>query len=165
MSIFTEHKINLPDLIRLIPEELFSGVAVDTQVDYCSKALHGKVMFYLLLYSLMSTDRLGQRGIAELYASSHFKILFNLGGKRKKLSHSSVSERLSTINPAYFSQLYEIMKARCTSRHPAERIAGLKLQRVDSSLVTEVSGRIAAYLTCGNEHKKGKMLKYTVNYD
>jgi hypothetical protein len=57
------------------------------------------------------------------------------------------------------------MKARCSSRHPAERVAGLQLQRVDSSLVTEVSGRIAAYLTCVNDHKKGKMLKYTVNYD
>jgi hypothetical protein len=83
MSIFTEHKTDLPDLIRLIPEELFSGMAADTQVDYCSKVLYGRVMFYLLPYSLMSTDRLGQRGIAELYASPHFRVLFNLGRKRK----------------------------------------------------------------------------------
>jgi hypothetical protein len=57
------------------------------------------------------------------------------------------------------------MQARCSSRYPAETVAGLKLQRVDSSLVTEVSGRIEEYLTCGNEHKKGKMIKFTMNYD
>jgi hypothetical protein len=45
MSIFTEHKIDLPDLPKLIPEELFSGIAADTQVDYCSKVLYGRVMF------------------------------------------------------------------------------------------------------------------------
>jgi hypothetical protein len=59
----------LPDLIRLIPEELFSGMAADTQADYCSKVLYGRVMFYLLPYSLMSTGRPGQRGIAGLYGA------------------------------------------------------------------------------------------------
>jgi hypothetical protein len=57
------------------------------------------------------------------------------------------------------------MKERCPSQHPAKRVAGLKLERADSSLVTEVSGRMAEYLTCGNRHKKGQMLKYTINYD
>jgi transposase len=57
------------------------------------------------------------------------------------------------------------MKERCSSRHPAETVAGLKPERVDSSPVTGVSGRISEYLTCGNKHKKGKMLKYTINYD
>jgi transposase len=42
---------------------------------------------------------------------------------------------------------------------------GMKLQRVDSSLVTDVSNRLKEGLTCGNIHKKGKMLKYTINYD
>jgi hypothetical protein len=105
-------------------------------------------MFYLLPYSLMSTDRLGQHGIAGLHASPHFRVLFNLGRKWKKLSHSSVLEQLSKISPAYFRRLYEIMKERCSSRHPAETVAGLKLERVDLSPVTEASDRIAEYLTC-----------------
>jgi hypothetical protein len=39
---------------------------------------------------------------------------------------------------SFFGKLYELMKVRCSSRHPAEVMAGLKLQRVDSSLVLEL---------------------------
>jgi hypothetical protein len=71
----------------MIPEELFSQLAQDTKVDYYAKALHGKMLFYLLLYSLLMDDRLGQRGIAELYASPVFRTLFNLQlGKKRCLT-------------------------------------------------------------------------------
>jgi hypothetical protein len=83
MSIFTELKIDLPDLIKLIPDELFSGMAVDTQVDYRSKVLYGKVMFYLLPYSLMSTDKSGQRGIFGVcFLSLQNTVLFGTEAKK-----------------------------------------------------------------------------------
>jgi hypothetical protein len=44
-------------------------------------------------------------------------------------------------------------------------IAGMKLQRVDSPLVAEVSNRVEEGLRWVNGKKKGKMLKYTINYD
>jgi hypothetical protein len=36
---------------------------------------------------------------------------------------------------------------------------------VDSSLVSETSNKLQEGMTCGNEYKKKKMLKYTLNYD
>ena len=49
--------------------------------------------------------------------------------------------------------------------YPSKTLCGMKLQRVDSSLVADISGRIREGLTCGNEHKKGKMVKFTINFD
>jgi len=53
MAIFTNHRLQLVELFKVIPEELFSSLAQDTQVDYYSKVLKGKLLFYLLLYALL----------------------------------------------------------------------------------------------------------------
>jgi hypothetical protein len=165
MAIFTDHKVQLTQLLKIIPEDLFEQLALDTKVDYYAKALHGKMLFYLLLYSLLMDDRLGQRGIADLYASPVFRTLFNLQTEKKTLSHSSISERLSKVKVEYFKQIYEVMYERYSKLYPAKTLAGLTLQRVDSSLVSEVSNKLKEGLTWGNENGKGKMVKYTMNYD
>jgi len=141
MAIFTDHNVELAELFKVIPEELFSKIAKDTQVDHYTKVLYGKVLFYLLLYALLMDEDLGQRGIADLYASPHFRMLFDLPLK-KKIAHSSLSERLSVVQTDYFKQLYEIMYQRFSALYPAQTINGFTLQRVDSSLVADVSNRI-----------------------
>jgi IS4 transposase len=122
-------------------------------------------MFYLLLYALLTDDKLSQRGIADLYSSPNFRLLFNFQLKTDKLAHSSVSDRLAMIEVDYFKQLYEYMYDRYSRLFPAKTLSGLKLQRVDSSLVAEMSNKLKEGLTCGNEHTQRKMLKFTINYD
>ena len=78
MAIFRNHKLKLAALFKSIPEELFVSIAQETKVDYYSKVLKGKLLFYLLLHALLMEDKLGQRGIADLYASPHFRALFAL---------------------------------------------------------------------------------------
>ena len=165
MAIFGNHKLQLAELFKVIPEELFVSISKDTNVDYYSKVLNGKLLFYLLLYALLMDDKLGQRGIADLYASPHFRVLFNLNFTKGKISHSSLSERLSKVKPDYFGQIYEEIYHRFSLLYPSKTIGGLKLQRVDSTLVAETSNKLAAGMTCGNEYKKSKMLKYTITYD
>lgn len=165
MTVFDNHKVKLSELFKLIPDEVFAQIAQETQVDYYSKVLNGKVLFYLLLYALLMEDRLGQRGIADLYGSTHFRALFNLNFVKNNLSHSSLSERLQQVKTDYFKQLYEAIYQRFSALYTTTTIGGLKLQRVDSSLVSEASNKLAEGMRCGNEHKKGKMLKYTITYD
>jgi hypothetical protein len=57
------------------------------------------------------------------------------------------------------------MYTRYSALYPTKTLAGLTLQRVDSSLVSEVSNKLKEGLTWGNENGKGKMVKYTMNYD
>ena len=42
------------------------------------KVLHGRKMFYLLLYGILENDRLSQRTLEDIFNDSVFKILFGL---------------------------------------------------------------------------------------
>jgi hypothetical protein len=45
MAIFTNYKDQLTQLLKIIPDELFSQIATETQVDYYAKVLSGKYCF------------------------------------------------------------------------------------------------------------------------
>lgn len=163
MSLF-DHKISLNDIIREIPDMELSRLARESNVDYCTKVLTGKLVFYLLLYGMLRIDRLSQRGLADAFASPVFKLIFDTGGK-KTISHSSISERLSVIDLDFFKSSYEVIYRRLSSLYTPNEIEKMLLQRVDSTLVTEVGNKLVEGMTCGNEHKKMKMIKYTMNFD
>ena len=164
MALFN-HKISLTDIIREIPDAELTRLAEETRVDYCSKVLFGKLMFYLLLFGMLRVNRLSQRGLADSFSSPLFNLLFNTKGKAP-ISHSSISDRLSRIEVEFFRQAYEIFYQRFSSLYSKQEIANMHLQRVDSSLVAEVGNKLLCHgMTCGNEHKKKKMLKYTINFD
>jgi hypothetical protein len=164
MSIF-EQKISITELLHEIPSTELQQIAVETKVDHYSKELHGKWMFYLLLYALLRIDRLSQRGLADVFSSPLFRFLFNYQSKKKKISHSSLSERLSVIQVEFFYKAYELIYKRFSSLYTKEEIAGMYLQRVDSTLIKDCSGKLQAGITCGNDYKKWKMIKCTINFD
>jgi len=164
MAIFSKHKIGLSALLREIPDELLIGISAKTRVDYCSKVLTGKLMFYLLLYGMLYVDRLSQRGLRDAFSSPMFRTIFNYKGK-SEISHSSISERLGVISLRFFEDVYNLMYQRFSSLYTKKEIAGLYLQRVDSTLVSETCNKLKEGLTWGNKHQGGKMIKYTLDFD
>ncbi|GHV11264.1 hypothetical protein FACS1894162_6560 [Bacteroidia bacterium] len=90
--------------------------------------------------------------------------MFNNTGK-KEISHSAISDRLSTMPLAFFSNSYELIYQRFSALYTEKEVANMYLQRVDSTLVKDVSNKLKEGLTCGNEHVKKKMIKYTLNFD
>jgi hypothetical protein len=164
MSIFGQ-KVSLAALIKEIPDMKLKTLAESTGVDYYTKDLDGKLMFYLLFYSLLCIKRMSLRGLADVFSSPLFRFLFNYQGKKQKISHSSLSERLSVINTDFFRLAYECLYKRLSHLYTKKEIAGMYLQRVDSTLVKDCSGRLLKGLVCGNEYRKCKMLKYTINFD
>ena len=65
MAKFKDHKVTVSNLLSVIPEALLSHLSENTKVDYYSKVLHGKKMFYLLLYGILSNDKLSQQSLEE----------------------------------------------------------------------------------------------------
>lgn len=163
MTLFN-HKISLIEIIGEIPEAELNRIALESRVDYCSKVLSGKLMFYLLLYGILRIDRLSQRGLSDAFSSPMFKLIFDTAGK-KNISHSSISDRLSVIEIDFFKNAYECMYRRFSSLYTTKEIERFNLQRVDSTLVAEAGNKLSQGMTCGNEHKKKKMIKYTMDFD
>jgi len=160
-------KVSAPSVLRMIPDELLAKLARDTKVDYCAKVLKGERLFYLLVYALLCADRLSQRKLEAVFASQQFKSLFNFSVDMK-VTRSSISTRLSTVNLDFFEQAYGLLYERLSSLYTEKEIRDMYLVRIDSSMVAETCNKLKAGFTVGRKAEgrdDRKQIKYTMAYD
>ena len=151
----------------MIPDEELAKLAKNTKVDYCAKVLTGERMFYLLVYTFLMADRLSQRKLESVFASQPFKALFNYSVDMK-VTRSSISTRLSTINVDFFEQSFQLLYNKLSSLYTEEEIRGMNLVRVDSTMVAETCNKLKEGFTVGRkaEGKEDRnQIKYTMGYD
>lgn len=161
MSVFKDHKISLKQVLEFIPEALLSHLSATTKVDYYSKVLHGKKMFYLLLFCIFDNEKLSQRTLEDTFNSSGFKALFGLG-EDEKIRRSSISERLSKIDVRYFKEIYEHMYGQFLELYDRTEIEKYNLIRVDSTIVADTCSKLKE----GIDQKSGKKLvKFSFSFD
>ena len=161
MSVFKDHKISLKQLLDFIPVALLGHLSATTKVDYYSKVLHGKKMFYLLLFCIFDNERLSQRTLEDTFNSSGFKTLFGLG-EEEKIRRSSISERLSKIDSNYFKEVYEHMYKQFSQLYDKTEIENYNLIRVDSTIVADACSKLKE----GIDQKSGKKLvKFSFSFD
>jgi hypothetical protein len=158
------NKISITQLLALIPEEDIKKIAKNTHVNYYTKILDGKSLLFLLLYSLIECQRNSLRTMEDIFNSSAFKFLFNLDPKRK-VRYSSISERLSVINIDFFKKSYELIYNQFSQYYSEEEIEGLKLIRVDSTMVAEAANKLLKGMNIGKKKDGKKQIKYTIAYD
>lgn len=162
MATFKDHKIGVTQLLQVIPEALLSHLSENTKVDYYSKVLHGKKLFYLLMYGILENDRLSQRTLEDTFNDPVFKMLFHLDSS-ESVRRSSISERLSKIDPDFFKQIYECIYDQFSVAYSVAEKEKYNLIRVDSSMVSEAGSKLLAE---GIDHKNGKKsVKYSTAFD
>jgi hypothetical protein len=162
MAIFKDHKINIKQLLGVIPEALLSHLSENTKVDYYSKVLHGKKLFYLLMYGILENDRLSQRSLEDTFNDPVFKMLFNLNPD-ESVRRSSISERLSKIDSAFFKQIYECIYEQFSNTCLFAEQLKYNLIRVDSTLIHEISTKLADGFYSNQQGSKA--VKYTMAFD
>lgn len=161
MTNFKDHKVSVSELLGFIPEALLSHLSTSTKVDHYSKVLHGKKMFYLLLYAILDNDRLSQRTLEDTFNYSGFKTIFNLD-ESETVRRSSISERLSKIDSGYFKEIFEYMYDRFSESYSQTERDKYNLMRVDSTIVSETAGKLKE----GIDMKTGrKNIKFSVSFD
>jgi len=160
-------KVHAWEIIRMIPDGELAKLAKDSLVDHCAKVLTGERMFYLLVYALLCTDRLSQRKLESVFASQPFKALFNYPADMK-VTRSSISTRLSTINLDFFEKAYQLIYDKLSALYTEEEIRGMNLIRVDSTMVAETCNKLKEGFTVGRKaegKEDRKQIKYTMAYD
>jgi hypothetical protein len=167
--MYSGQKINIQKILSLIPDNLLSTLSKATKVDYCAKVLYGQRIFNLLLYGILTTDRTSQRTLEDLFSSDLFKALFCYDAGMK-VSHSSISTRLSTIDPEFFRLAYEGIYAEFSKFFPREEQLKYRIVPVDSSMVAETCNKLRKGLSPGDKKYKTpgkvvKQVKYTVAFD
>jgi len=153
--------MEVSQLLSLLPDDILSELAYDTNVNKFSKKLHGELVFKLLLHCILSFKDNSLRTMESAYESIGFKLL-NAKAKSKSIRFSSISERLSVIEPVYFEKLYK----KCIEQYGAllspQKTA---LIRFDSTIVA-LSGKLlkVGYQIRGGDADHLKMLKFTVGF-
>lgn len=161
MAIFKDHNISAKQLLGYIPEALIANLSLTTKIDHYAKVLHGNKLFYLLLYGILDNERLSQRTLEDTFNDSVFKVLFNLD-EDERICRSSISERLSKIDPDYFKQIYECIYDQLSELYSLTEREKYSLIRVDSTMVSETVGKLME----GLDNKSGKKaVKYSISFD
>src|SRR5690606_41531851 len=137
-------------VLDFIPEALLSHLSATTNVDHYSKVLHGRKMFYLLLFCVFDNEKLSQRTLEDTFNSSGFKALFGLG-EEEKVRRSSISERLSKIDSNYFKEIHEQMYGRFSELYSKTEIEKHNLIRIDSTIVSRAFDNDFTY--CRNYYR------------
>ena len=166
--MFAGQKINIQKVLGLIPDNLLSKLSEDTKVDYCSKVLYGQRIFNLLLYGLLTTDRTSQRTLEDLFGTELFKSLFRYDADMK-VSRSSISTRLSTIDTEFFRLAYEGIYKEFSRIFSLGEQLKHKIIRVDSSMIAETCNKLKEGLSPGKKKKNDKapvkQIKFTAAFD
>ena len=92
------------ELIRLIPTKTFQDLAIETKVDSQVKKLSGEIMFKLVLFSMLNSEKLSLREMETFLQSAKFKSFTHyhiLEGK-----YNAIRDRICTINATYFEKLF-----------------------------------------------------------
>lgn len=167
--MFSDQKINIQKILNLIPERLLSSLSQDTKVDYCAKVLYGQRISNLLLYGILTTDRTSQRTLEDLFRSDLFKAMFSYDAGMK-ITRSSISARLSTIDTEFFRLAYEGVYREFSKSFTKEEQLKNRIIRVDSSMIAETCNKLQKGISPGSKKHKAqektvKQVKYTVAFD
>lgn len=162
MSIFRDHVISMKSLLTFIPEALISKLSSSTKVDHYTKVLHGRKIFYLLFYGILENDRLSQRTLEDTFNDPIFKFLFDLD-KSETVRRSSISDRLSGIDPDYFHQIYQCIYDQFSHYYSFEDGYKMNIIRVDSTMVSEGAGKLQEGLRSNQQSKRA--VKFSIAFD
>lgn len=146
------------ELLRLIPEKTFRDLAVETKVDTQVKKLSGEVMFKLILFSMLNSDKLSLRVMETFLHSARFKSFshYDIIDSR----YNSIRDRICTINADYFEKLFETIFSIYNKELKEEKA----LSKTDSTYVALAAKLFSQGMENGNSRCKDKrFVKYSVN--
>lgn len=142
------------NLVNKIPDQLLEDLANDMDVDRYVSRLYGHLMFKLLLYGMFRSERLSTHLLEEFYNSSNFSAFSGKGGHKTR--HSSLADRLSSLDYEYFEAIYEWISDRY-GHHLKIRPKWLNdLERFDSTLIAIGGGLVDWGMQVGRKPKEGE---------
>ena len=161
--------ISVEKLLDYIPDRVLEQIGDKTKVDYQVKRLHGKTVFHLLLYGLLTEKELSLRVLEALFDNIRFQAFANLIDA-KRTDHSSIGDRLNTIKVDYFESIFKQTSARLSAVYSPVELKHLKVVRFDATVIG-ISSKLLKIngIVNGKKNKdkdKSRLnLKFTVGFD
>ncbi len=135
MKKHKEKGITVKALLNLLPTHLLEEKATETEVNKHVKKLTGEVMFQLLLMGVLNSERLSLRVMADLYKKRQFQLYSSIE-EGSTTKHTSLSDRLKTINVSFFQEMFEASYQQLSKHFPAPLIKKKLVLRYDSTSIS-----------------------------
>jgi Transposase DDE domain len=161
--------IRVEQLLNYLPDSDLEAIGESSKVDYQVKRLHGKTVFKLLLYGLLTQKELSLRILETLFENTRFQTFAEITNV-KPTDHSSIGDRLSTMKLDYFEAIYKQMSQRLSKEFSAVELKNIKIVRFDSTIVSISSKllKINGIKNGGKSKKEDKSqlnIKFTIGFD
>jgi Transposase DDE domain len=151
--------MTVQELFKLIPEKFFDEIGLETKVDNQVKKLTGKVVFKLILFSMLDTDKMSLRVMETLLSSSKFTSQLQPTDNVSGCKYNSIRDRICSIKASYFEKFFETIFGIYNKQLQEENA----LSKVDSTCISLA----AKLLTNGMRNSKidtdKRFLKYTIS--
>jgi hypothetical protein len=149
------------ELIRLIPASVFQDLALETKVDEQVKKLSGEVIFKLILFSMLNSEKVSLRVLETFINSAQFKSFSHydiIDGK-----FNSIHDRISAIKADYFERLFQTI----FSIYNKELREQSALSKADSTYIG-LAAKLLENGMCAGAGAKGqgtnrRFVKYSIN--
>lgn len=161
--------ISVEKLLSYLPDSDLDQVGESSKVDYQVKRLHGKTVFKLLLYGLLTQKELSLRILETLFSSVRFQTFAHITDVTRT-DHSSIADRLSTIKIDYFKTIFKQTSERMSQIFSAVELKQFKVIRFDATIIS-ISSKLLKIngISCGHKNKSGDKdqlyLKFTIGFD
>lgn len=152
--------MDVHEIISQLPADMLTTLAVETKVNHYAKKLQGEVVFKLLLHCILSFKDNSLRTMESAYESIGFSILNNTANR--KISFSSISERLSTIKVSYFEKLYQSCLTIYGEKTGEKNTAFIRFDSTIVALSTQLLK--IGYQLKGGDAEQVRQLKFTIGF-
>ena len=153
-------KISCAELLEFVPDDLLEKIEEETKINYQVKKLNGKIMFKLLLMSLLDSKNISLRVMEEIYNSPRFTTL-SLKGKNNKTKHSTISDRLANIDYLFFKKIFENLSQEFDKSFNIPEAGKRDIAKFDSTIVSLSMKLLKMGMRSGRDNIKNQ-IKFTV---
>lgn len=150
-------------LFSLLPDDLLEDTAQDLFVDKWVRKLKGPTLFKLILYSILSHDRLSLRLLSDSYEEVGFRSLVP-DLEAETIGHTGIHDRLKKIKVAYFAQLFDHFYGQVSEHYSSQTLHGYHLKRYDSTMIATFSHLLNG-MKVGNSKKGKRQVKVTTCFE
>ena len=159
-KVIQEQSVLASELVALLGDNLLEDLAKSLQADKWVIKLKTATVFKLVLYSLLDSERISLRTMADQFTSMPFQTLEQsiLG---QSTAHSSLRDRLINIDVRFFERIYDKAFALLSAQYGSKQLTGTyNIKRYDSTMIAVFSHMLKG-MQVGNTSRKKNQVKLT----
>ena len=155
-------EVSVDDLMDLIPEDLLTELTKSLAVDKWVKKLKAGSLFKLILFNLLSTERLSLRLMEANFSDPVFQALApELDDDQ--IAWTGIRDRLIHVNSEFFQKIYEAVFQHAAHIYGDKGLAGYHIKRYDSTMIATFSHLLEG-MKVGNTKLGKTQVKLTTEF-